>query len=81
MARGVAKPIEEKLQSLVELILEWEDKKNKAQSKINELKAQKQELENEIQAKQFSELQNIMDSSGLTPEQLIELVSKNVNKE
>lgn len=76
MARGVQRSPEERIQSLYNQIADLETKKSTIQSKISDTKNQILEIEREIKAKQLSELQNVLDSTGLTPEQLIALAKK-----
>lgn len=74
MARGVKQTDEEKLEVIEKEIAELESRKAGIQAKINERKESKRELENTIKLNKLSSIQEVLDSTGMTPEDLLELI-------
>ena len=76
MPRGKAKSDEEKLQDLDRVIAETEAKKASLDTKIKNLKAQKQAISNAQKQKKLEELQEIICKTGTTPDELLSLLKK-----
>lgn len=75
MARGPQKPLDERIQAINDEIQELEDRKTKIDSKISELKEKREPLLNEQKLQQLEDVQKIIESTGLTPEEIIARLS------
>lgn len=74
MARGVQRTDEEKLELLDKDIQEMIEKRNKIQSKIDDLNEQKQELLDAIEQKKLTEIATIISKSGKTPDEILAML-------
>ena len=73
MARGKKAPIEERLAKINDQIVT-------AEASLKSLKEQKRALEKEVKAQQIAELSDVIESSGLTVEELKKLVTDKQKK-
>lgn len=71
MARGVRKPLNERIQLLQDAIQEQEDRKTKADQKIAEIKQQLEPLLNEQELNKLKDVKDVIDSTGLSPDEVI----------
>lgn len=71
MPRGVQKPLSERIQLLQDAIQEQEDRKTKCDTKIVELKQQLDPLLNEQELNKLKDVKAILDSTGLSTEEVI----------
>lgn len=74
MPRGQRKTDEDRLKDFDAQIAEMIQKRDAIQSKIDELKTQKQELLDEIQNKKLAEIAKILQETGKTPEEVIAML-------
>lgn len=71
MPRGVQKSVEERIQLLQDAIQEQEDRKSKVDTKIAELKQQLEPLLNEQELNKLKDVKAVIDSTGLSPDEVI----------
>lgn len=71
MPRGKQKPLSERIQLLQDAIQEQEDRKAKADQKIAEIKQQLEPLLNEQEINKLKDVKAVIDSTGLSPDEVI----------
>ena len=76
MARGVQRTTEERLEMLDKDIQEMIEKRNKIQSKIDDLNDQKQELLDAIEQKKLAEIATIISQSGKTADEILAMLQR-----
>jgi len=74
MARGVQRTEEQRLELLDKDIQEMIEKRDKIQSKIDDLNEQKQEIQNSIEQKKLAEIATIISQSGKTADEILAML-------
>ena len=81
MARGKQKSDEEKLQLIDDQISVEEAKKSKIDEKIKALNEQKQTIFDAQKQKKVEALQNFIDKSGKTPDEIMAILEKGLQND
>ena len=77
MARGVRKPLDERISILDSQIAEMVNRRDSINAKIKELESKKQNLLDEKKQEKLLEVAQLLESSGLSPEEAIAKLTKN----
>ena len=78
MPRGRQKTDEQKLQELDDQIVAEEAKKVKIDTKIKDLKTQKQAILDAQKAKELEKLQELISKTGKSPKEIMALLKKTI---
>jgi predicted nuclease with TOPRIM domain len=75
MARGVRKPLDERIQTIQDEIQGLEERKTGIDTKIAALKEKLEPLVNEQKLNELEDVKKVMESTGLSPDQIIKKLS------
>ena len=75
MARGVRKPLDERIQIIQDKIQELEERKAGIDTKITVFKEKLEPLVNEQKLNELEDVKKIMESTGLSPDEIIKKLS------